>query len=81
MYLWRAVDDEVEVLDIAMQNGRAHKAALALLKRLLRNQPMEPEPIVTDSLASSRSALRQLELEHLHRPGRLREASRAAAIA
>ena len=41
--LWRAVDDEGEVLDVAVQKRRDHGAALRLLKRLTRNQPVEPE--------------------------------------
>lgn len=77
MYLWRAVDDEGEVLDVVVQKRRDHGAALTLLKRLLRNQPVEPEAIVTDGLASYGSALRELGLEGLHRPGRLRENNRA----
>jgi len=77
MYLWRAVDDEGEVLDVVVQKRRDHDAALTLLKRLLRNQPVEPQAIVTDGLTSYRSALRELELDHLHRPGRLRENNRA----
>jgi putative transposase len=67
MYLWRAVDDEGEVLGLVMQRNR----------RLLRSQPVEPIAIVTDGLTSYGSALRKLGLEQLHRPGRLRENNRA----
>jgi len=77
MYLWRAVDDEGEVLDLVMQRRRDNGAALKLLKRLLRNQPVEPEAIVTDGLRSYSSALRELQLQHLHHPGRLVENNRA----
>ena len=77
MYLWRAVDDEGEVLDVVVQKRRDHDAALRLLKRLLRNQPVEPKLITTDGLASYASALRELGLQHRHRPGRLRENNRA----
>lgn len=77
MYLWRAVDNEGEVLDVVVQKRRDHAAALRLLKRLLRNQPVEPTCIVTDGLASYGSALRELGLEDIHRPGRLRENNRA----
>lgn len=77
MYLWRAVDDEGEVLDLVMQRKRDTEAALKLLRRLLRNQPVEPERIVTDGLGSYASALAELELGHLHAPGRLRENNRA----
>ncbi len=77
MYLWRAVDDEGEVLDLVVQRRRDKEAALKLLKRLMRNQPVEPEAIVTDGLASYGAALDELGLRHLHRPGRLRENNRA----
>jgi len=77
MYLWRAVDDEGEVLDVVVQRSRDAEAALKLLKRLLRNQRIAPETIVTDGLASYPAALQQLDLLHVHRPGRLRENNRA----
>jgi putative transposase len=77
MYIWRAVDDEGEVLDLVVQRRRDHGAALKLLKRLLRNQPVDPEAIVTDGLRSYGSALAELQLGHLHRPGRLAENNRA----
>ena len=53
-----------------------NRAALKLLTRLLRNQPVEPERITTDGLASYGSALRELGLDQIHRPGRLRESNR-----
>ena len=71
VFLWRAVDDEGEVLDIVVQKRRDTRAALKLLKQLLRSQPVEPESIVTDGLASYGSALRVLGREQIHRPGRL----------
>ena len=77
MYLWRAVDDEGEVLDLVMQRERDTAAASKLLRRLLRNQPVEPEAITTDGLKSYPAALDELGLRHLHRPGRLRENNRA----
>ncbi|RYE66830.1 MAG: IS6 family transposase [Oxalobacteraceae bacterium] len=77
MYLWRAVDDEGEVLDLVMQRKRDTEAALKLLRRLLRNQPVEPELITTDGLGSYVAALHELDLRHLHQPGRLRENNRA----
>ena len=77
MYIWRAVDDEGEVLDLVVQRRRDHGAALTLLKRLLRNQPVEPETIITDGLGSYASALKELGLQDRHRSGRLRENNRA----
>ena len=44
------------------------EAAIKLLKRLLRNQPVAPERIVTDGLESYPAALDQLGLRHLHSP-------------
>ena len=76
MYLWRAVDDEGEVLDLVVQRRRDTEAALRLLRRLLHNQPVEPQTITTDGLASYGAALDVLDLRHLHRPGRLRENNR-----
>jgi putative transposase len=77
MYLWRAVDDEGEVLDMIVQHRRDTAAALKLLKRLICSQKMEPEVIVTDGLRSYVSALTELGREDRHRPGRLRENNRA----
>jgi len=77
MYLWRAVDDEGEVLDLVMQRRRDTGTALKLLKRMLRNQPVDPISITTDGLSSYAAALKELELINLHRPGRLRENNRA----
>ena len=75
-YLWRAVDDEGEALDLVVQRRRDTEVALRLLKRLLHNQPVEPTSITTDGLPSYGAALERLDLRHLHRPGRLRENNR-----
>lgn len=77
MYLWRAVDDEGVVLDLVVQTRRDTAAALKLLRRLLRSNPVQPEAIVTDGLASYGAALKELDFGHIHRPGRLRENNRA----
>lgn len=77
MYLWRAVDDEGEVLDVLVQKRRNKHAALKLLRRLLRNTGIPPEAIVTDKLASYRAAMKVLHLRVQHRPGGLRENNRA----
>jgi putative transposase len=77
MWLWRAVDDEGEVLDLVVQRRRDTATALRLLRRLLRNQPVEPLTIVTDGFGSYVSALKELGLQDRHRPGRLPENNRA----
>lgn len=65
-YLWRAVDDEGEVLDILVQKRRNKKAALKLMRRLLKNHITRPRSIVTDRLKSYSSALRELGINRLH---------------
>ena len=50
MYIWRAADDEGEVLDLVVQTRRDHAAAPKLLIRLLRNQPASAS--VIDVLAA-----------------------------
>ena len=77
MYLWRAVDDEGEVLDVLVQKRRNKAAALKLLRKLLKHQGVYPETIVTDGLASYRAAARSLGLSDRHRPGGMRENNRA----
>ena len=77
MYLWRAVDDEGEVLDVLVQKRRNKHAALKLLRRLLRNTGIHPEAIITDKLASYRAAMQVLNLQANHRPGGMRENNRA----
>ena len=69
VYLWRAVDDEGTVLDIVIQNRRNTKAALRLLRKLLKNQGIKPTRIVTDRLGSYRAALKILGLKHLQDVG------------
>jgi putative transposase len=77
MYLWRAVDDEGEVLDLVMHRRRDTWTALKLLTALIKNQPVWPERITTDGFRAYSAALQILQLDHLHRPGRLRENNRA----
>ena len=38
VYLWRAVDDEGTVLDVVVQRRRNTKAAMRLLRKLIRNK-------------------------------------------
>ena len=58
MWLWRAVDDEGEVLDMLVQKRRNKAAAMKLFRKLLKNQGVHPETITTDKLASYRAAAR-----------------------
>ncbi|REH35602.1 putative transposase [Paraperlucidibaca baekdonensis] len=59
-YLWRAVDQDGEVVDVFVQSRRNGTAAKQFFKRLLRSSGGEPRTIVTDKLASYRVAQREL---------------------
>jgi putative transposase len=69
LYLWRAVDSEGEVLDVLVQKRRNKRAALKLMRKLLKNQGVRPKQIVTDRLGSYGAALRELDLSHVHKMG------------
>lgn len=87
MYLWRAVDSEGELLDILVQPRRDKRAALKLMRKLLKKHEFTPSAVVTDRLRSYSSALRDLGLsdrqetggrknnraENAHQPVRRRE--------
>src|ERR671922_1831388 len=66
MYLWRAVDHEGEVLDMLVQRRRDSRAALRLMRKLLKKQGFSPKLLVTDKLRSYASAFRQLGLSCPH---------------
>jgi transposase-like protein len=66
MYLWRAVDSEGEVLDILVQSRRNKKAALKLMRKLLKKQGFVPNALVTDKLPSYGAALKDLGLSKHH---------------
>ena len=77
MWLWRAVDDEGEVLDMLVQRRRNTKAAIKFLRKLLKHQGIHPETVTTDGLPSYRSAMRELGIKARHRPGGMRANNRA----
>jgi hypothetical protein len=69
MYLWRAVDHEGEVLDMLVQRRRDSRAALRLMRKLLKKQGFAPKLLVTDKLRSYGSAFRRLRLTGRHEQG------------
>src|SRR6201988_2716844 len=76
MYLWRAVDHEGEVLDMLIQRQRDTRAALRLMRKLLKKQGFVPKLLVTDKLRSYPAAFRRLRLTCRHEQG-LRKNNRA----
>ena len=65
-WLWRAVDNEGEVLDFLVQSRRNAKAALKLMRKLLKKQGWPPTRLVTDKLRSYLVAIRALGLTAEH---------------
>ncbi len=76
MYLWRAVDDEGEVLDVLVHRRRDKAAARKLMRKLLKKQGFAPTVVVTDKLRSYSSPFRDIGLSARHDQG-LRKNNRA----
>jgi putative transposase len=65
-YLWRAVDQDGDVVDVFLQSRRDGAAAKRFFKRLLKSHGEEPRKIVTDKLRSCGVAHRELMPEVIH---------------
>jgi putative transposase len=65
-YLWRAVDQDGEVVDVFLQARRDGAAAKRFFRRLLRSHGGEPRKIVTDKLRSYGIAHRELMPDVFH---------------
>jgi putative transposase len=65
-YLWRAVDQDGDVVDVYLQTKRDGAAAKRFFKRLIRNHGGEPRKVVTDKLRSYPVAHRQVIPEAIH---------------
>ena len=65
-YLWRAVDQDGEVVDVFLQVLRNGTAAKRFFKRLLKEHRMEPRKIVTDKLRSYGVTHRELIPDTIH---------------
>ena len=65
-YLWRAVDQDGEVVDVYLQAKRDGNAAKRSFKRLLRSHGSESRKIVTDKLRSYGVAHRELIPDTIH---------------
>ena len=85
--LWRAVDQDSQVLDILVQSRRNKKAAKRFFKKLLKGQCAVPRIITTDKLKSYSAAKQDImpsvkhfqdkglnnRAENSHQPTRQRE--------
>jgi putative transposase len=86
-YLWRAVDQDGDVLDILVQTKRDKKAAKRFFRKLLKGLRYVPSVIITDKLRSYGAANAEVlpsvehcqdkwqnnRAENSHQPTRLRE--------
>jgi transposase-like protein len=72
VYLWRAVDAEGEVLDVLVQTRRNKRAALKLMRKLLKKYGFVPDKLVTDDLRSYGAAANDLGIAKRRERGRWR---------
>jgi putative transposase len=71
-YLWRAVDQDGDVLDILVQPQRNAKAAKRFFRMLLKGHGYSPRIVVTDKLKSNGAAHRELGMGSVHETDRYR---------
>ena len=69
-YLFRAVDQDGEVLDILLLSRRNKKAAKTFFGKLLKRQGYAPRTLVTDQLKSYSAAQREVLRSVEHRSGK-----------
>ncbi|MDP5069262.1 MAG: IS6 family transposase [Congregibacter sp.] len=65
-YLWRAVDQDGEVVDVYLQSRRDGAAAKRFFRRLVRSSGAQPRKIVTDKLRSYPVAQREIMPDTIH---------------
>ena len=70
-YLWRAVDQNGQVLDILMQSRRNRQAAKRFFRKLLKGLRYAPRVLITDKLKSYAAAKKQIMpgVEHRQHKG------------
>lgn len=66
MYLWRAVDQNGEVVDVLVQAKRDKHAALKLMRKLLKKQGFAPRTLVTERWRAYAAAFHDLGLTGWH---------------
>ena len=65
-YLWRAVDEDGDELDILVQLRRNRRAAIRFFRQVLKGQGREPRRLVTDKLRSYPAACRTVMPSVVH---------------
>ena len=69
LYLWRAVDQDGDVLDILVTKRWDKRAAIRFFRKVLKNQGEVPWRLVTDKLKSYSAAHREVFPSVEHRTG------------
>ena len=69
-YLWRAVDQDGDVLDILVQKHRDKRAAKRFFRKLLNGMLYSPRVVVTDKLRSYGAAKNEVMPSVIHRQDR-----------
>ncbi len=65
-YLWRAVDQDGDLIDILVQSQRNRGAAARFFHKLLKGQGREPRQLITDKLRSYAAAHRTVMPSVVH---------------
>ena len=65
-YLWRAVDEDGDVIDILVQSRRNRRAAIRFFRKLLKGQGCVPRRLITDKLRSYPAACRTVMPSVVH---------------
>ncbi len=65
-YLWRAVDEDGDTIDILVQSRRNRRAALRFFRKLLKGQGCVPRRLITDKLRSYPAACRTVMPSVVH---------------
>ena len=65
-YLWRAVDEDGDVIDILLQAKRDRHAAAHFFRKLLKGQGSVPRRVITDKLRSYAAAHRAVMPSVVH---------------
>ena len=71
-YLWRAVDQDGDVIDILVQPRRDRHAAARFFRKLLKGQGRGPRRLITDKLGSYAAAHRTVMPSVVHSTGNTR---------
>lgn len=65
-YLWRAVDQDSQVIDVLVQKRKDQRAAARFFKKMLKHQGRSPRRMTTDKLPSYGAARKEVMPSVIH---------------